>query len=160
MTSRRRRSTLWMPFSEGAATTDIAASATARLALPSIREAEVGREYEGYTVTRIVLGWYAAYATATAGVKEQYVCGIITHQEDIAVGQFDPVTAPSADWMWHEEFTGAVENASLDENQSRDLRSQRKVRGGDSEVFWYITNRSTSKVLRVHRRGRMLVKRA
>jgi len=154
----RRRSTLWMPFSEGASTTAIAAGAVSRLILPSIREAEVGREYEGYTVTRILCTWSASIAS---GGNVVYTCGIIRQNEAVAVGQIDPVANPSADWMWHEEFnlisTGGFGQGP--DNLTRDLGSQRKVQGGESEVFWYIVNRG-GVTITVHRAGRMLVKRA
>ena len=64
MTTRRR--TYWMRFSEGAARVSLGANTVSRLFLASPREAETGREYEGYTVTRTIMN---LHASASSGVK-------------------------------------------------------------------------------------------
>jgi len=152
MATKRRM--YWMRFSEGAAFTIIAAANVSRLALPSVREAEVGREYEGYTVTRAILNLTLRSATTMAVVT----AGLHIQQEDIAIATVTPAGDPHADWFWHEEFL--VNDSGDDPLQiHRDIRSQRKARGGDSDMFFVINNRSGVNV-EVHRSGGILVKRA
>ena len=145
-----------MPFSEGSGFTALGPSGVNRLSIPSVREVEVGREYEGYTITRCVFNLNLQSATTTPLVVS---CGLITIQEDVAVGTITPSGDPSADWFWFEEFLapGSDEDPVT---HHRDIRSQRKARGGDSDTYFYIVNRNAGSTVNVHRSGRMLVKRA
>ena len=70
-----RRKMYWMRFSEGSAFTVVAAANVSRLAIPSVRETEVGREYEGYTITRAIINVTLRSATTMAVVT----CGMITY---------------------------------------------------------------------------------
>ena len=149
-----KRRVYWMRFSEGAAFAVVAAGNNSRLLVPSIREAEVGREYEGFTITRLIINVTLRSATTLAVVT----MGVIVQQEDIALATVQPAADPHADWFWCEEF---LANDSGDDSLQihRDIRSQRKARGGDSEVYIYVVNRSGVNI-EVHRSGSMLVKRA
>jgi len=150
-----RRQTYWMSFSEGATILSMGPTVTTRLLIPSLREAEVGREFEGYTVIRMLLKLWS-HSTGAEGVLSN---GIMTHAEAIALGQLRPDLEPHADWMWQEDV---VSNAS-DEPPTvieRDIRTMRKSRGGENELFWYIRNRGAVVTVEVHRSGRVLCKRA
>ena len=153
----QRRAVLWFPFSEGATPTTLAASTLNRLFLPSIRETEVGREYEGYTVTRIIL---RLTIFSDGGTEQVITCGIIAQQEDVAIASVSPVGDPTADWMWHEEFvlknSGDLESMLI----TRDLGSQRRLRGAGTELYWYAENRDAADAVKIHRSGRVLIKRA
>ncbi len=151
-----RRGVLWLPFSEGAVVTTLAAGNTTRLDIGSIREAEVGREYEGYTVTRSLLTIKVAN---TSGGTNVWAAGLIVLQENVALATVTPAATPSADWLWHEEFVAANLFNDATSLVHRDLASQRKARGGDSILWLYITNRGASAVS-IHRAGRVLIKRA
>jgi len=145
----------WMPLSDGATFTSIAPGNTSRLSIPSVREAEVGREYEGYTVTRLLLNvtMRSASALLVLGV------GVILLQEDVLLSTVNPSNDPSSDWLWFEEFL--IPDSGDDPLIiHRDIRSQRKARGGDSDMFIYATNRSGVSTAEIHRGGRALVKRA
>ncbi len=150
----QRRSTFWMPFSEGAAMFSLTSGLNSRLLIPSIRESEVGREYEGFTITRTILNLRMTLASGTDIVV---TAGIIMENEDIDVDDVEPVDNPSADWIWHEEFI--VPSASESLEIHRDIGSMRKARGGEQSIFFYLHNRTATTVL-VHRSGRMLIKRA
>ena len=151
-----RRGTYWMAFNEGSVPVSQAGGAVSRLLLPSIRELEVGREYEGYTVTRTILNLFLISETAAQLVID---VGLITLQEDVTIAAIDPPTQPHADWMWNETFVVDDNIAAPHTLIQRDLRSQRRTRGGDSEMYFYVVNRGGTPVS-VHRSGRMLVKRA
>jgi len=143
-------------MSSGAAQINLTATSTARLLIPSLREAEVGREYEGYTITRMLLN---LSLLATTGDEQVVTAGLITHNEDINISQIDPATNPFADWMWHEEFVIANNNNAYHFNIQRDIRSQRKTRGAQSDTFLYLFNRGAVTIL-FHISGRVLCKRA
>jgi len=153
MTTRRK--TYWMSFSEGSTVLSMAPGAVARLIIPSLREAEVGREFEGYTITRSILNLWCVSTGSEAIITH----GLMVHQEDVSAGQITPDLDPHADWLWQED---TVVPQSTDDSIRihRDIRSQRKARGGDSNYFWYIVNRSGVVTVEVHRSGRCLIKRA
>ena len=144
-----------MSYSEGAAFTSLAPGQSSRLFLASVRETEVGREYEGYTVTRTLMNWSLHSASAPLVAT----CGMITEQEDIGLASVTPAGDPSADWMWFEEFL-APDSTDPALILHRDIRSQRKARGGDAALFLYVDNRSSVSTLEVHRAGRVLAKHA
>jgi len=141
-----------MRYSEGATVTNMAPGAVSRLLILSLREAEVGKEYEGFTVTRalskIWLNSTGAEAVVTAAMLVQH--------KDVTTGVVTPAVDPHADWLYHEEF---VTNSSTQEPLTiwRDIRSQRKARG-DMEVYMYLINRSGVITVEVHRSGSLLVK--
>ena len=155
MTSRRR-GTYWAHVSEGAAILEMAAGAVSRLLLMSLRETEVGREYEGFTVTRVISNLYLFGQTSTDLV---ITSGLILHAENVAIGQIDPVAEPHTDWLLNEEHVVSQGVEGNPMTVHRDLGSQRKARGGESELFWYLFNRSGA-AIRVHRSARVLLKRA
>ncbi len=152
----QRRSTFWMPFSEGNTQTIVGAGVVSRISIPSIRETEVGREYERYTVTRTLVSLSLRAMASTVVVA----VGIISLQEGVQVLTVTPAGDPSADWLWLEEFQVTTDSAGPSAQILRDLRGQRKARGGDSDLFFYVENRSGVNSLEVHRFGRCLVKRA
>jgi len=151
----RRRGTYWMSFSEGATLLTMAPGATSRLLIPSLRETEAGREYEGYTVTRMLLNIFIQ----STGAEAIVTFGVILQTESVAVGQVGPVQEPHADWLWQEDL---VTGPSTDEplRIHRDIRSQRKSRGGENEFYVYAVSRSGVISVELHRSGRVLVKRA
>ena len=156
MTTRRlRRSTFWMPFSEGPAFTTLAPGSSSRLFIASVREGEVGREMEGYTVTRTLIN----VSLHSASAPLVATMGMITQHEDITLALVTPSGDPMADWMWHEEFLApdSQDDALI---FHRDIRSQRKARGGDAALFIYVDNRSGVSSLEVFRAGRVLAKHA
>ena len=151
-TSRRL---VWLPFSDGPSFTAVGTGVTNRLDVGSIREVEVGREYEGYTVTRIICTLSAIMTSGNNGVV---TVGMMAQNENIGAVTVEPVGQPNADWMWHEEFrTETALVGPFCSNIHRDLRSQRKVRGGESLLGLWLTNRS-GVTINVHRSGRVLIK--
>ena len=155
MTSRRR-GTYWATFSEGAVKTALPAGTVSRLFLLSTREAEVGREYEGYTVTRMI---FNLFLLQQSDVESPASCGIILQNTDIALADIEPASDQFADWLWWEEFLPAQTSAHPMTIITRDIHSQRKARGADTDLYFYIVNRGTT-TLEVHRSGRVLLKRA
>ena len=153
----RRRGTFWMPFSEGAVPLAHAAGISSRLLIASIRETAHGREFEGYTVTRIL---FNMTITADAGNDNVVAAGIILLPSDVALANVGPADERLVDWMWQEEWQVGVINNFNQVRISRDIRSQRKARGGDTELYFYVENRDGANGLQVHRSGRVLVKRA
>ena len=143
-----------MPISEGASSLSLTSGLNSRLLILSIREAETGREYEGFTITRSILNINMRIASGNDVVV---AFGIILQNEDIDVDDVEPIANPSADWLWHEEFVipSAMESIQV----HRDIGSMRKSRGGENSIFFYAHNRSATTVL-LHRGGRMLIKRA
>ena len=107
----------------------LGAGAVARLFVPSIREAETGREYEGYTVTRMLLN---LLLRSTSGSDRVLTCGMIIQQEDVLIGSVLPDDDPHADWLWHEEFVVGVNDHAPHALISRDIRSQRIARGREA----------------------------
>jgi len=150
-----RRQTYWMSFSEGATLLTQGPGIQTRLLIPSLRETEVGREYEGYTVIRVILKLWLH----STGAEAVITSGIMTHAEGVALAQLNPANDPHVDWLWQED---TVVSASVDEPRvvERDLRSMRKSRGGDNNLFWYVVNRSGVVSVELHRSGRALIKRA
>jgi len=152
----RRRGTFWATFSEGATATTVVSTAASRLFLLSTREAQVGRQYEGYTVTRMIFNLHLQQLT---DVEEAVSCGIILQNADIAVASVEPAADQYADWLWWEEFLPGVSAVGNWNLITRDIRSQRKARGADTELWFYVTNRGGGSIV-VHRSGRILCKRA
>jgi len=148
-----------MDFTEGATVLGMAAGAVSRLLLPSLREAEVGREYEGYTITRFLLSLFLNQTSGTGTTTSVVALGLITQQEDVAITAVDPAADPHADWMWWETFVVGSSINQPNARITRDIRSQRRARGGDSIVHLYAFNRG-GETIDIHRSGRMLVKRA
>jgi len=157
VTTGRRRGMYWMPFSEGVAPLVMAAGISSRLFIASIRETEVGRVYEGFTVTRMV---FNLRAFAGAGVDTILACGIILLPVDVALANILPGADKLVDWLWQEEYMLATSNSQGELNITRDIRSQRKARGGDSELWFYAENRDAVQTVTIHRSGRALIKRA
>ena len=149
-----RRSMYWMSFSEGSSTTAVSAGGESRLLMPSIRESELGREFERYTVTRILFNLSLTSATANLVVT----AGIHIIQEDVPITAISPADDPHSDWLWKEEFIVTGQDAAGVSLVHRDIRSQRKA-VPDSEFYFVINNRSGATV-DVHRSGRALIKRA
>ncbi len=147
----------WSPFSDGAAVIGLAAGATNALIIGSIIEAEVGKEFEGYTVTRIIGTLFF-----NGGVNSELLLttAINVQQEDISVNAITPVNDPSADWLYHQDHVAMARTDSTHTDRVNiDLRGQRKARGMDSEIRWFVENRS-GQVINIHRTGRVLIKRA
>ena len=156
MTTRGRRGTYWAHVSEGATPLVLSAGGVSRLLLLSLREAETQREYEGYTVTRMILSCGQDYAS---GTQRPITHGVIVLPESVSIGDIDPATEPHVDWLWNEEFMVGSNITETNAKFTRDIRSQRKARGGDSELYWIVVNRGGVN-LNVHRSGRILLRRA
>jgi len=154
----RRRATYWMPFSDGAVPLVHAASASSRLFVASIRETEVGRVYEGFTVTRMIFNVTAS--SVSSGNDNVITLGVILLPADIALGTVLPSVDQLSDWLWQEEHVVGLTASGAEIRFSRDIRSQRKSRGGDTELWFYATNRDTGNAVTIHRSGRVLIKRA
>jgi len=144
-----------MPFSDGNSTLGLAAGGRTRLLIPSVRELSVGRSFEGYTVTRIIFNLKMISDVSALNVVK---CGILTQNEDVLIGSVDAGDTLS-DWLWHEEFIVGQDDSAPERLISRDIRSQRKARGGQSELYFMLENLGGG-ALQVHRSGRCLVKRA
>ena len=156
MTSRRR-GMYWMPFSEGTTLLTMAANTSSRLFIASIRETEVGRTYEGFTVTRMV---FNVTAFSDAGSGNVLSMGIILLPADVVLTSILPGPDKLVDWLWNEDHVVGIQNTDLTLKISRDIRSQRKARGGDSELWFYAENRDSVNAISLHRSGRALIKRA
>jgi len=145
-----------MRFSEGAARISLAANTVTRLILPSIREVEVGREYEGYTITRTIVNLHASASTGVIVIAN----GMLLQNESVAIGNVNPDAEPHVDWHWWEEFAVGANEGVLDQGIHRDISSQRRARGGETFLGWYIVNRDVTNAVNIHRSGHVLVKRA
>jgi len=151
-----RRGTFWVGFSEGVNLLTLSPGTVSRLLIPSLLEAEIGRELENYTVTRIILNLHL-HAT---GAEAVITAGVHVVHENVGVGVVKPAQDIHADWLWHEEF---VAPPSADDQMaviSRDLRAQRKLNSREQELYFELNNRSGAVSVEVHRSGRVLVKRA
>ena len=150
MTTRRRR--VWLPFSAGADPVVLVASGVDRIFVASITEAEVGRQYEHYTVERSIFN-VSLFAPNTSIVT----MGILMVQEDVAIATITPVADPGAQWLWHEEFMShnAVDPSAY--NMRREVKSRRIARGNDSELYFIIENRAAGNTITYHVSGRILV---
>jgi len=155
MTTRSRRGTYWATFSEGAVRTTIAAGVINRLFVLSTRQAQVGREYEQYTITRSLMNIHISAASSNIVVS----MGLIVQNADIALGTIEPASDQFADWLWWEEFVVTSDGAQPGALITRDIKSQRRARGGDTELYLIVVNRGAVNLL-VHRSGRILLKRA
>jgi len=150
MTSRRR-GRFWLPFGTGATPDTIISGNVVRLFIPSVLESEVGRELERYTIVRLIL---SIYLKSTSG-NTVVTMGAIALQEDVLLTSIGPGNQPSADWLWHEEFLADAGNGGPYTLISRDIRSQRRQRGSDTDFYIYTHNRGANSVIN-HTSGRAL----
>jgi len=150
VTTRRARMTRrWMSWNSGAEEITIAADATARVLLPTLLEAEIGREIEQYTVVRTIMD----FSLRAAGGVSSIAVGLIVHNENVVLGQIDPTDDPHADWMYHEQFSVNT----LEHLFHRDVAGKRMSRGHENELFLYIRNRETGAAVMVFFAGRTLI---
>ena len=143
----------WLALSSGATPGSLSAASVTRFSIPSIIEAELGRELERYTVSRMILRVTLKLASAGDAVC---TVGVITHNEVVALGQVTPASNPSADWTYLDEvMVGATTDpyATL----RVDVGGQRKSRGSEADTFIYIENRHASIAMTFHIFGRILV---
>ena len=153
MTSPRMRR-VWFPWSTGSAQVALAATSTLRVLLPSILEAEMGREYESYTVTRSIFRLNISADSGAAVVT----FGMIIQPEPLLLASSNPADDPERDWFYHEEFLVEVAAESLDPANAivRDIASQRKSKGMNTEMFLYVRNRGALGI-QFHGSGRSLI---
>ena len=142
-----------MPFTSGIVSDTVNASTTARFSIPSILEAETGREFEHFTVTRVLINWMGEMASDVSGI---ITFGIRFHNENEAATVVRPSENPSADWLYHEEFMVKAGAAPLF-NFTRDLGANRRARGSEQDLGIYVQNNHTTVALLHHLSGRALV---
>jgi len=134
-TSRRRRT--WLPFNS--TVISLTSLAISRTDIPSIMEAQLGREIQGYTTQRLIVNIDALSNTTTPSF---IACGLIANNAGLALADIDPGANPEADWQWWEGFRVNDVDQELT-HIHRDLRVQRRVRGRDTNMFIYVSNEGT-----------------
>ena len=147
-----RRPVNWVRFSSGDTINDLTGGAVQRLVILSLKENEIGRQLEGFTVTRSLLNLYLKAATTPAiGMY-----GLVAQHKDVAIGSVNPQDDPHADWFYFEEFPIDADEGNVT-LFSRDIRSMRKVRA-DQELYLYLENRTSGATLENHQSGSILLK--
>ncbi len=150
MTSRRNRMTRrWMSWNSGAEQLTLAAAATARVLIPTLLEAELGREIAKYTVVRTLMSLTLRASTGQSAIA----VGIMMHNKNISLGQIDPTDDPHGDWLYLEQW-------SVDTTKNiffRDVAGKRMSRGQEQEQFLYIRNRDAVSDIFFFASGRTLV---
>ncbi len=142
MADRMRR--VWMPFKSGSsAMTPIAAASVARLLLPSVLEAEMGRSYESYTVTRLLLKFYAIN---DSGPGNPWTLGVGIRSNSLALADENPSDDATSDWLFGpESIVVSVASTAGEDTVARfDIRAQRKSLGMATETFLYIVNKGSA----------------
>ena len=130
----------------------MAIGAVARVILMSALENALARELEAVTVTRLITRLSLSAASGTAVVA----VGVIVQNANVALGVVGPVTERESDWFYWEEFvTGGVTGEGR--HITRDTAGQRRFRGQESEMYYYIENRSASTAVDFHVSGRALI---
>jgi len=146
MTQRSRRAPrmerTWSRFSTGAVEGSLPGASVTRLFMTSVIEGELNRDIEPYTVTRVI--FILSFDAQTS--VDIVTCGILMQNELIPVTTETPVLAPHADWMYHEEFRVGTADSNPHQLIIRDVRGQRKVRGRDTELYFYLENRGATTV--------------
>jgi len=153
MADRMRR--VWLPFSSGSALIDAGGPGTIRTDIPFILESEMGRQYESYTLTRLLFRWNGYLSVGTEAVV---TLGVIIQPAELLIGSSNPADDPERDWLYHGEFTirSASDQLRPSEAIVRDIRSQRKSLGMATKMYFYERIRSAV-TMRSHVSGRALI---
>jgi len=129
-----RMQRMWAPINLVDAS--LVAGATLRVDVLSNLEAFLGRELRAWTVTRVV------GTLQVVGADSQYYYGLRVENENVALGVIDPEADATADWILH----GSVWTQSTvyypRDVITIDNRSQRKSRGEQSKLYFYVENAS------------------
>ena len=130
MADRMRR--LWFLFRSSLVALGV--NADARVDILTIVNASQAREVRQYTVTRILV---AFSGTVDSGDDTFFTVGVRFENENVAVGTVTLLDL-TADWLYNEEI--AVNAAAFVQRDRvfRDIRAQRKSRGSDMDLFFYV----------------------
>ena len=145
------RRKLWMPFTSGPLVQPLVAGTNIEYVIPSIVSTEQAKEYDGYTVIRVV-GALTFYAVSTMVVTY----GLIMKNELLGVGVQNPEDAPLSQWLW---FGEALVGASVEfvTRISYDVHAQRKLNALEWSLFLQVSNRDLATTVNMNINGRALV---
>jgi len=147
--SGRRRQ--WLPFTLGDEPVNLAAGADTRLFIASLADSEGAADFRTFTVQRILL----SLMIRATNVFSTMAVGIRFDNEDVPLGTTDPENDMVSDWLYLEQFcTIATEQPWY---ATRDIRSQRKSRSLNEQLFFYATNKDAVDSVQLHMSGRVLV---
>ena len=152
--ARMRRT--WLPLTTGSSTLTLGPVGSARILIRSLRQAEAGREFDQWTVTRSLLN----LALRTQAGDAVVTVGLIVLNENTSLSVMGPSSDPEADWFYHEEFlvrSGFDGSAMM---ITRDIGGMRKARGGDRELYLYLVNRDVVETVEYSVSGRCLIMEA
>ena len=152
------RSKMWVPWSNGASVSTLAAASVVRVFLMSIVEAPnvLDRNVQQYTVLRHVFNVALRSVSANAVVT----MGLIILNRDLLIGSITPALSPTADWLWLDEVpVGSSAGFLPDYIMRHDIRSMRKsqAKGIINELYLYIENRNVASAIDYHFFGRTLI---
>ena len=151
MADRMRRT--WLPFTSGSAPIALPGSAVSRVLLPTILENVLGRLLQGYTVTRTI---FSLELLGISSGRQVVSVGIIALNSQQAIGTLDPASQKEADWQYLEELVTSTDTGSATYRTVRDIAGQRKLRGRDQELYFYVYNKGAQSV-EYHLSGRTLI---
>jgi len=145
-----------MPFTSGSSLIDAAGPAVIRLNIPSMLESEMGRQYESYTLTRLLFRWNGYLSVGSEAVV---TLGVIIQPAELQIGSSNPSDDAERDWLYHGEFTirSASDQLRPSEAVVRDIRSQRKSLGMATKMYFYERLRNAGVTMRSHVSGRALI---
>ena len=96
----------------------------------------MGRELRSWTVTRLV-----ANLQLTSSGSSEFYWGLRVANENEPAGSIDPAFEQNADWvLWGGAMAGVHPFGLAETLVPIDNRSQRKSRGNESQLLFYISN--------------------
>ena len=145
---------MWLPWRMGSEQT-LTPSAVLSVDIPSIMEARLNRQIEGYTSSRSIFNITMISGSST-GVS-QLIAGIINLPTGVILGGVEPENDATADWQYWEEWTIPREDNNERVEIHRDVRTERKSPGRDRVYQLILKNTSASNNLIVYASGRTVV---
>jgi len=138
-----RMQRIWLPFRSGRVA--IAAATNVRFFMRSLIEGAMDRDLTQFTVTRMIFGFSCALDGNVA--SDIMSLGIRFENENVAIGVVRPDNDSTAAWLYWEEVVAANDNVGSAagvyvqrDRIFRDIATQRKTRGNDTELLFYVTN--------------------
>ena len=135
-----RMQRVWLPFRSGRVA--VAAATNVRFFMRSLIEAAMDRDLTQFTVTRMIFGFSCSLDGPNP--SDLMSLGIRFENENVGIGIVRPDQDSTAAWLYWEEVvaaSGAVAGQYFQRDRIfRDIATQRKTRGNDTELLFYVTN--------------------
>ena len=135
-----RMQRIWMPFRSGRVA--IAAATNLRFFMRTLIEQAMDRDLTQFTVTRMIFGFSCSLDGNVA--SDIMSLGVRMENENVAVGVVRPDQDATAAWLYWEEVvanaTGVTGQYLQRDRVIRDIATQRKTRGNDTELMFLVTN--------------------